>query len=45
MDIRNFLVLFASGAAGHETSTGLKRRSLYEGKDFQNSMNVVERNA
>jgi hypothetical protein len=28
MDIRNFLVLFASGTAGHETSIGLKRSGL-----------------
>jgi hypothetical protein len=28
MDIRNFLVLFASGTAGHETSIGLKRNGL-----------------
>jgi hypothetical protein len=28
MDIRNFLVLFASGTAGHETSTGLKASGL-----------------
>jgi hypothetical protein len=30
MDIRNFLVLFASGTAGHETSIELKRSGLYE---------------
>jgi hypothetical protein len=28
MDIRNFLVLFASGTAGHETSIGLKKLDL-----------------
>jgi sulfur relay (sulfurtransferase) DsrC/TusE family protein len=28
MDIRNLLVLFASGTAGYETSIGLKRSSL-----------------
>jgi hypothetical protein len=30
MDIGNFLVLFASGTAGHETSTGLETSGLSE---------------